>query len=480
MSWRDRIDPELTGSFRGVSFHVERADTQGGRRWLVHEYPRRDRPYTEDMGRRAKEWRLTFFVAGDDYDRERDALIEALDAPGAATLVHPYLGSFSAVATDVRWSESTRDGGVCSFQVTFAESGEEAFPATTVDTRREVQRAAEAAQQVALEDFLAGWSIEGLLGVSLDTMLRDVRALLDGLEGVVGGIADELAGAIRFPATLAGIVMGGFNRLRNAVMRPVNALDLYSDRSRLVGAPSPRATVLAAGETTSAGRSTMAAGSETASRVMLTPGTPPRAARVLVGIVGVSAAVEAPAAETPWRQQRAANIRLARQLIGRTAAVTAARVVADTDWISRSDAEATGDDSLALIDLALAAGVRTGDPALSLGGSSDAGGGGGGFSGIGGNVGTATGQRPDEAAVVDDDVYRAFESLRLAVVTDLRRRAVARPGLSSHTPQVTTPALVVAHRLYGDATRADEICVRNGVPHPGALRGGMSLEVLSE
>ena len=98
MSWRDRIDPELTGSFRGVAFHVERADTQGGRRWLVHEYPRRDRPYTEDMGRRAKEWRLTFFVAGDDYDRERDALIEALDAPGAATLVHPYLGSFSAVA----------------------------------------------------------------------------------------------------------------------------------------------------------------------------------------------------------------------------------------------------------------------------------------------------------------------------------------------------------------------------------------------
>ena len=207
---------------------------------------------------------------------------------------------------------------------------------------------------------------------------------------------------------------------------------------------------------------------------MLTPGTPPRAARVLVGIVGVSAAVEAPAAETPWRQQRAANIRLARQLIGRTAAVTAARVVADTDWISRSDAEATGDDTLALIDLALAAGVRTGDPALSLSGSSDTGG------WPGGNVGTATGQRPDEAAVVDDDVYRAFESLRLAVVTDLRRRAVARPGLSSHTPQVTTPALVVAHRLYGDATRADEICVRNGVPHPGALRGGMALEVLSE
>jgi len=25
MTWRDRIDPELRGSYRGVEFHVERA-----------------------------------------------------------------------------------------------------------------------------------------------------------------------------------------------------------------------------------------------------------------------------------------------------------------------------------------------------------------------------------------------------------------------------------------------------------------------
>jgi len=463
MSWRDRIDPELRGSFRGVEFWVERADTNGGRRWLIHEYPRRDRPYSEDMGRAAKEWRLSFFVAGDDYDIQRDRLIEALDAPGAATLVHPFLGTFSAVAIDPRWSESTRALGMCTFQVTFAESGLEAYPATTLDTRREVLQAADAAETSLLGDFLDDWSIDGLLGVSLDVMLRDVRALFDGLESVVGGVADQLADVIRFPANLAGIVMGGFNRLRNAVMRPVNALDLYSDRSRLVGGASTL-TAVPAGSVSTANTS-----GETASRVMLTPGTPPRAARVLVGIVGASAAVEAPAEETPWRQQRASNIRLARQLVGRAAAVTAARIVADTDWMSRSDAEATGDDTLALIDLALAAGVRTNDPALSLSGT-----------GNGANAGTATGQAAAEAGVVSDEVYQAFQVLRHAVVSDLRQRAVARPGLSTYTPQVTLPALVVAHRLYGDATRADEICVRNGVRHPGALRGGMTLEVLSD
>ncbi|PND29705.1 DNA circulation family protein, partial [Achromobacter pulmonis] len=40
MTWRERIDPEMRGAYRGVPFYVERADTKGGRRWLIHEYPR--------------------------------------------------------------------------------------------------------------------------------------------------------------------------------------------------------------------------------------------------------------------------------------------------------------------------------------------------------------------------------------------------------------------------------------------------------
>ena len=416
MSWRDRIDPELTGSYRGAAFHVERADTQGGRRWLVHEYPRRDRPYSEDMGRKPKEWRLAFFVAGDDYDRQRNALIEALDEPGAATLVHPYLGSFSAVATDVRWSESTRNGGVCTFQVTFVESGLEAYPATTLDTRREVNQAADAFETSLLEDFIDQWSVDGLLGWSLVAVERDLAAIVGGLEQVVGGIAAEVAEAIRTPAGIADIVLGGYNRLRNAVMRPINALDLYSGNS-----------VLANRDSGGGGR------------VLLTPGTPRRAARLLRDTGTSGDSVTPPVADTPERIQRAQNTIAARQLNGRGATLAAARLVAETDWVSRQDAEAAGADTLALIDHA----ATTSEP-------------------------------------ISDQVYGALVKLRAAVSEDLRTRAVALPGMTTYTPQRTLPALVVAHRLYGDATRADEIAVRNNVPHPGALRGGMELEVLSE
>ncbi|TBW58561.1 hypothetical protein EZI54_04030 [Marinobacter halodurans] len=416
MTWRDRIDPELAGSYRGVRFHVERSDTTGGRRWLIHEYPRRDRPYAEDMGRKAKEWRLQLFVAGDDYDKQRDALIAALDAPGVATLVHPYLGSVAAVASDVRWSESTRDGGVCTFQVTFAEAGQEAYPATTVDTQREVRQAADAFEEQLTQDFADQWSVEGLLGWSLVAVERDLAAVMQGIEDVVGGIADEVAAQIRAPINMVGIVLGGFNRLRNAVLRPINALDLYSGNSVL-------------------GRSD----DEDSGRVLLTPGTPVRAARLLLETGISSDSVTPPTADTPERIQRAQNTIAARRLNSRAATLAAARLVADTDWMSRQDAEAAGASTMELIDRQMTT---------------------------------------DEA--ITDAVYAALVDLRAKVSDDLRTRAVALPGMTTYTPQRTLPALVVAHRLYGDATRADEIVARNDVPHPGALRGGIELEVLSE
>ncbi|SFT73738.1 DNA circularization protein [Halomonas saccharevitans] len=414
MSWRDRIDPELAGEFRGVRFHVERSDTTGGRRWLIHEYPRRDRPHAEDMGRKAREWRLQMFVAGDDYDRQRDALIEALDAPGAATLVHPYLGSVTAVASDVSWRESTREGGVCTFQVTFSEAGQEAYPATSIDTQREVRQASDAFETALADDFAERWSVEGLLGWSLVAVQRDLDQVVRGLEDVVGGVAEQVADQLRAPAAIAATVLGGYDRLRQAVLKPAQALDLY-------------------------GGAGVGAGDAGAGRVLLTPGTPTRAARLLRETGTGSDSVTPPVADTPARRQRAQNTMAARQLNGRAATLAASRLVGETAWTSREEALAAGEDALALIDAQMAT-----------------------------------------QAPITDAVYATLVTLRAKVSEDLRARAVALPGLTTYTPQATMPALVVAHRLYGDATRADEVAARNRARHPGALRGGMTLEVLSE
>nr|MDM8590005.1 DNA circularization N-terminal domain-containing protein [Escherichia coli] len=48
MTWKDRLQD---ASFRGVPFKVEEESTGTGRRVETHEYPNRDKPYTEDLGK---------------------------------------------------------------------------------------------------------------------------------------------------------------------------------------------------------------------------------------------------------------------------------------------------------------------------------------------------------------------------------------------------------------------------------------------
>ena len=51
--WRKDLQP---ASFRGAFFHVETNSKENGRRIVVHEFPKKDLPYAEDMGRRAYEF----------------------------------------------------------------------------------------------------------------------------------------------------------------------------------------------------------------------------------------------------------------------------------------------------------------------------------------------------------------------------------------------------------------------------------------
>lgn len=85
----------------------------------------------------------------------------------------------------------------------------------------------------------------------------------------------------------------------------------------------------------------------------------------------------------------------------------------------------------------------------------------------------------DEAATASAPAYAALMDLRAAVVRDISARAIDLPRVSRIVMPVTLPALVVAYRAYGDATREAEIVVRNGIRHPGFVPGGVPLEVLA-
>jgi hypothetical protein len=75
------------------------------------------------------------------------------------------------------------------------------------------------------------------------------------------------------------------------------------------------------------------------------------------------------------------------------------------------------------------------------------------------------------------EVATALTNLRAAVVRDVAARAEFLKQRSSYTPLAVLPAEVLAHRIYQDATRAEELVDRNAVPHP-AFMPARALEVL--
>lgn len=75
------------------------------------------------------------------------------------------------------------------------------------------------------------------------------------------------------------------------------------------------------------------------------------------------------------------------------------------------------------------------------------------------------------------EVATALTAMRATVVRDVAARAEYLMQRSSYTPRTVLPAVVLAHRIYQDATRADELVSRNDVRHP-AFMPARPLEIL--
>ncbi|MEQ8605189.1 MAG: DNA circularization N-terminal domain-containing protein [Marivibrio sp.] len=91
----------------------------------------------------------------------------------------------------------------------------------------------------------------------------------------------------------------------------------------------------------------------------------------------------------------------------------------------------------------------------------------------------AIGERLDrEMEAADDETFRALAGLRSATVKHLNAVAPSLARTARAPVRITTPSLVLAYRLHGDAGREGELVERNRIRHPGFVPGGETLEVL--
>lgn len=211
--------PQLRrASFRGVPFEVTSSNLSIGRRTQTFEYPQRDDPFTEDMGRSKRTIRITAFVVGYDYIARMKRLIAACEKPGSGRLIHPWLGSMEVTPTDLSAPvfESNR---VASVSLTFVESGKLQYPNALLDVGAKCLSAAQLLVNAEFDEFVRTFDLSGAQDFVKEAVGLDLQGILNSetVQSVCDAfdLADELATLSHDVITLAE---GGADALFNRVL----------------------------------------------------------------------------------------------------------------------------------------------------------------------------------------------------------------------------------------------------------------------
>ncbi|MBH2032387.1 MAG: DNA circularization N-terminal domain-containing protein [Pseudomonadales bacterium] len=434
MAWRDEYRP---GAFRGVLFYLKNSTRTGGRRTVLDEYPLRDEPSTQDMGRKARQFNLSMTVIGKDYMPQRDRLIAALEAFGPGTLMHPFYGELQvAVLGDYSIEESTEQGGLARITQNFVESGEKPRPDNQPVAGSLVNQSADQVQADAAAEFSDAFNVTDYAGFVADSAIETLQAAT----AAVGNVGGLLSGSSQFssryqrltssfqqlilaPGNLAGSLLG----LVRSISASGDPLAAFRAQSALFSLGSKAKSINTVGYVTPARAQQVA--NQNAVYRLIERAAVSEAARLATGrpLAAVQPAV---AGQT----QASSPSVVTEQALANESTLSSTKVLPGLSYDNRNQAVEVRDQLLAALD-----------------------------------------QQQLDAA---PERYSALAKLTATLVADLNRQATSLAPLAQYQPQITQPALLIAHRLYGDARRADEIVARNRISHPGFVQGGQVLEVL--
>lgn len=247
MSWREElrkikvkgkspdgreIERELVGaSFRGVTFFVDSAERSIGRRVVSHEFPYRNAPFHEDLGKKGRGYRVEGYVIGDNYIAQRDKLADALDGkPDPGQLVHPYYGTLTVVCVGASHRESKADGGMCMFSMEFLDAPAQSVAPTVVDDPvGAIGTSASAAIVATQAEFVEKYDVQSLPGFALESAegaLKQATAALNDKLAPIVTVSQELA-------EFAGQVSLITARATSLVRQPAEVLSEF--RAAIIG-----------------------------------------------------------------------------------------------------------------------------------------------------------------------------------------------------------------------------------------------------
>lgn len=120
MAWADSLQD---ASFRGVKFDVINARDSAQRDMAQHEYPNLDGADIQDLGLKPHSSQIQAVVWGDDYEPRLQSLLDALRKPGAAELIHPVFGAMpNMLAAVFQVNHDADNVNYCTIDMQFVQS----------------------------------------------------------------------------------------------------------------------------------------------------------------------------------------------------------------------------------------------------------------------------------------------------------------------------------------------------------------------
>ncbi|MGP6423920.1 DNA circularization protein [Pseudomonas pharyngis] len=403
-TWRDQM---LPASFRGVSFLIPQASVPVGMKVQLHEFPQRDEPYAEQMGKQAQVHRLVCWIIGDDCFERRDKFMEAVQTPGAGELVHPWLGRMQVKAGEAELTHDFKQGGMAAFAVTFYPDIPLKFPTAKVNTQQQVVKASDSLLDSALARYKSAMA-------KVDQARLGLARLRNSLSGVYTVIQQQFS-----------TIIGAFTNLTGFVQSLMNAPDSLSSLFSSYFSEFSVDDYLG-DDSGSSYRNSVATATQQTEAV------------ASINTVSDSGGVDAAAAS-----QATAN------LVQDALLVQVALIISEMPVASQPVSTATvASVEQQAVQPIVRPEVPVADDVIEL---RD-------------NLNEAIFQASLKA---DPEHYMVLNTLRQTIVKHLTAVAESGVRLVEITPPETLSALVLAYRRFGDATRESEVVQRNRLRHPG-------------
>ncbi|NTZ82193.1 DNA circulation family protein [Burkholderia metallica] len=414
-------------SYGGVPFAVVATNTRFGTRNVVHEYAFRDDAWAEEIGKLPRRFEIVGFLiensrvyGGGPVITQRDRLVDVCEK-GAQTLIHPTFGRVDNVACLAsEASESIEHGRVIMVRFVFLRQGARIYPSQTTDTKSTLESIADSVGLGAVADFVTDVATAVQTGaVAVQTAvntaigwyqiaesdINDVRRFFNSVSTLTGNFGRFFGGG-----------NSGFAASNPSAPAGTTAQQLLeSDASSRQAVQTAQKVLVAAASNPGAGAEFGAAAQSFVSAVLATASDPADGIRSLMNLAGYAPA-------TAFGTSPIGSAMLTMQvstaaLLRRSALAGVATAVASWQPTSFDDAQ----NMMVTLTTQL-------DSEIEI--AADAG---------------------------DDTSYAALRQMRNGVVQDLQSRGGGLAALSAFEFNGNLPALVLAHRIYGDATRGDQL-----------------------